>query len=252
MLSLMFILSGCGKVEKEDAATGPDTSAPEVSVPEKTGPKSFYCHFKADFTQRINRAGEGETTIEGTTWENCTSTRTESSMTPPGVPAPIRFVSINRPDLNVSWQLFEKSRKYVENPLDEPASGEGYQGPPIYDKTKASYEKEGTETVNGYDCVKYKVTVSVPGEELQEFYVWSAKDLKDLVIRQEFTMADGSMYTWELSNIELGKQPDDVFEIPAGYTKATEAEMGTLMMQEMMGGSMPTMPNMPMAPPTGE
>jgi hypothetical protein len=100
--------------------------------------------------------------------------------------------------------------------------------------------------------VKYVVTVPVAGSDVQEFYVWSAKDLKDMIIREEFTMADGTMYLWELDNIELGKQPDDVFEIPADYTKATESEMGNLMMREMMGGDMPAMPNMPTMPPVEE
>lgn len=247
ILSLLFIHSGCEKIEREDIAPGPEAPGPKT-----TGPKTFYCHFKADFIQKINRAGEWETTVEGTTWENCTSTRIESSMASPGMPAPIRLVTINRPDLNVSWQLFEKSKKYVEHSLDEPSPGEDFQAPPIYNKTNVDYEKVGTETVNGYDCVKYRATVSAPGEESREFYVWSAKKLKDLIIKQEFAMADGSMYTWELNNIELGQQPDDVFEIPADYTKASEGEMSTLMMREMMGGSMPTMPNIPTMPPTEE
>ncbi|GEM_PF-2446608 len=242
VLSLVFILCSCEKLEEADIGPGP----------KPPGPKTFYCHFKADFVQKMNNGGGMKSTVEGTTWENCTSTRIETLIQSPGMPTPIKLVTINRPDLNLTWQLYEKSKKYIERSLDEPSPGEKFAAPPVYKKADVEYEKVGTETVNGHDCVKYRATVSISGEETQEFYVWSAKDLKDLIIKREFVLADGSLNTWELKNIELGQQPNDLFEIPAGYTKATDDEMSTLMMREMMGGEMPSMPKMPTIPPTEE
>ncbi|MBN1574671.1 MAG: DUF4412 domain-containing protein [Deltaproteobacteria bacterium] len=247
ILSFMLVLCGCEKLQKEDTAPGPEASGPEVSEPEKHGPKTFNCKFKADFVQKMKEAGGWKTIAKGTTWENCSSTRTETSMDAPGMPAPIKLITITRPDLNLSWQIFEKSKKYVERPLDQPVSGEGFRDPSLYKKVDVDYERVGTETVNGHDCVKYRGTVSISGEGPQEFYVWSARDLKDLIIKKEFVMADGSIYSWEIDNIELGEQSDDVFEIPAGYTKASDDEIGTLMMMEVMGGKMPSMPIVPSA-----
>lgn len=228
VLSFALLYSGCGK---------------------KTPTKDFYCHYKADFVQKMNKNGDWMTTIEGTTWENCSAARIETTMSSPGMPNPITLVTISRPDLDVSWQLFAKSKKYIEHSLDEPSGGGELQAPPIDFRASASYEEVGEETVNGYDCVKYKATITLSEEKTQEFYLWSAKELKDLVIKREFSLPDGSLYIWELNNIEIGKQPEDVFEIPADYTRATEAEMSTLMMKEMMGDSMPMIP---MMPPTTE
>ncbi len=231
ILSFTLLYSGCGK---------------------KTPTIDFYCHYKADFVQKMNKNGEWKTIVEGTTWENCSAMRIETTMSSPGMPNPITFITISRPDLDVSWQLFKKSKKYIEHSLDETIDGRNVEAPPIDIRAAANYEELGKETVNGYDCVKYKATISVSEERSQEIFMWSAKELKDLVIKREFSMPDGSLYTWELSNIEIGEQPKDVFEIPADYTKATEAEMSTLMMKEMMGDSMPMIPMMPPMPPATE
>jgi len=226
VLSFAFLYSGCVK------------KAPTID---------FYCHYKADFSQKVNKNGELTTTIEGTTWENCSATRTETTISSPGMPNPITIITISRPDLDVSWQLFPKSKKYIEDSLSEPPGAEELQAPPIDFRAATNYEEVGKETVNGYDCVKYKATISLPDEESSEFYVWSAKELKDLIIKREFLLPDGSLSAWELSNIEIGEQPEGLFEIPADYIKATEAETSTLMMKEMMGDFMPIIPMMPPA-----
>jgi hypothetical protein len=93
-------------------------------------------------------------------------------------------------------------------------------------------EKIGSETVNGYDCDIY---VLDPGTEgIPDITIWSAKKLDGVVVKTLMEMPNNTNIINELMNVDTGKQPASLFELPDGYTKATEDEIGMIMMQEMM------------------
>jgi hypothetical protein len=77
----------------------------------------------------------------------------------------------------------------------------------------------GKETIEGRAVEKWEVVIEAPGRKATRTFQWYDPELK-LAVRQEF--ADGAVS--EMKNIRVGKQPDDLFVVPAGYTRAPEPE----------------------------
>jgi hypothetical protein len=216
VFSLAAVLVGCSK--------GPGGGLGPGKMP------TFPCSFSADFVQSTVRGGAASPVMSGKTYSNCELNRMESRMNQPGAPA-FTMITITRPDKGVTWQLFPKSMKYIERAI-ETREGE----PPIYNpkNVKIDAEKIGEETVGGHPCVKWKVTVTMPDAKTSTYYSWGAQDLDNFEIKKEFEgTAPGESLVIEYSNVVLGDPDKSVFEIPAGYTIATESEMNALMMQEM-------------------
>ncbi len=214
ILALAF--SACSKGPKEGAG----------------GPLGFWCKYQADITQSIVKGGVTNTVMTGNIATNCELTRMENKIVQPGVPA-YTMIFIRRPDLGVNWQLFPKSMKYIETPI-KPETGLK-EAPLMAQPKDVKVDKEnlGAETVDGHPCIKWKVTLTHPDGKQDTYYAWSATDLKDLVIKQEFETTPGQTYVMQLTNITIGDPAKETFEIPAGYTKAPESEMNALMMNEM-------------------
>jgi outer membrane lipoprotein-sorting protein len=78
---------------------------------------------------------------------------------------------------------------------------------------------QGKETVEGRGVEKWEVVVEAPGRQPSRTFQWYDPELK-LAVRQEFPGGAVS----ELKNIRVGKQPDDLFVVPAGYTRAQQPE----------------------------
>lgn len=118
-------------------------------------------------------------------------------------------VTILRLDKKVSWTLLpEQQYMEVNLPFD-----------PNQPNLDIEYKMEtlGSETVNGYSCQiiqytykerKYGILVQWFSEELGFAVKTQTKDAKGKVTS-----------TVEYQNIVEGKQPDELFEIPSGYTK---------------------------------
>lgn len=78
---------------------------------------------------------------------------------------------------------------------------------------------QGKETIEGRAVEKWEVLVEAPGRQATRTFQWYDPELK-LAVRQEFPGGGVS----ELKNIRIGKQPDDLFVVPAGYTLAPQPE----------------------------
>jgi hypothetical protein len=119
-------------------------------------------------------------------------------------------ISINRLDKAVTWLLLP-NRSYVELPLriDQlPRVGPRVEG-------EIARKRLGTEVIGGLATEKYEVIVE--SEKKREIlYQWVAPDIKFAV---KTASADGQ---WEsiYSSVMLGPQKPQLFELPAGYTKA--------------------------------
>jgi hypothetical protein len=215
---LVFGVAACSK--------GPFSGKPGIK-----GMPTFPCKFQADFTQTMVKNGVTSPGISGKTYTNCELYRMETRTEQPGAPA-FTMIVISRPDLGVTWQLFPKSMKYVERAIKPPTPG----GPPpvVNPKDiKIDAEKLGEETVSGHPCIKWKVTMTMPDGKSTVYYSWGAQDLENFEIKKEFQNAPGESMVFEYSNVVLGDPDKSVFEIPAGYTKASEGELSMLMMKEM-------------------
>jgi hypothetical protein len=72
----------------------------------------------------------------------------------------------------------------------------------------------GNEKVDGRSVEKWEMTVRVPNQAPTSTFQWYDPELK-LAVREEFPGG----YVSELKNVRVGPQPDDLFQVPAGYTR---------------------------------
>jgi hypothetical protein len=79
----------------------------------------------------------------------------------------------------------------------------------------------GKETLDGRAVEKWEMTNTVPGHDSTRTVQLYDPELK-LAIREEFPGG----YVSELKNIRIGPQPDNLFVVPAGYSRMTMPEGG--------------------------
>lgn len=119
-------------------------------------------------------------------------------------------VAIHRLDKVVTWLLLP-NQTYIEIPLrfDQiPRMAPTIEG-------EVQRKRVGTEQVGGRKTDKYEVTVDVKGQK-EIVYQWVATDIN---IPMKTSSADGGREN-AYSYVNVGRQPDHLFELPAGYTKA--------------------------------
>ena len=119
-------------------------------------------------------------------------------------------IAIHRLDKTITWLLLP-NRKYVEMPLRLD------QAPPIAPKLEGEVERRrvGSEQVGGRKTDKYEVTVDVNGQK-EVLHQWVAPDIN---LPMKTTSADGRREN-AYGYVKVERQPDRLFELPAGYTQA--------------------------------
>lgn len=120
-----------------------------------------------------------------------------------------KMITLSRGDKKTGYTLYPNVKKYLVH--DEAGEDE--------EKPKVEKTKVGTETVNGYLCDKYKVTVAYKEGAPQEGFIWNAQKLGGMTVRSEVENKDFKITT-DLKNIVLKTPPASLFELPADYTKA--------------------------------
>ncbi|MGE5553330.1 MAG: DUF4412 domain-containing protein [Betaproteobacteria bacterium] len=118
-------------------------------------------------------------------------------------------VMIIRFDKKVAWQLMPEN-KYIEIPVPV-----NKNSPPPDDFERVVL---GTDTVGGYFCdvIQY---VPKKSKTLPTITQWIAKDLM-IGVKIETKDAKGKVLeVIEYRNIQIGPQPDALFELPAGAQK---------------------------------
>jgi hypothetical protein len=146
-------------------------------------------------------------------------------------------IQIFRFDTKVMWQLMPSEKMYMEQSIAGKVQGN--------DPSQWTYDDTvmGKETLNGMKVTKYKtIATSADGKKFGGFS-WRTKE--GISIKQDLLYKEGNdkkrMLT-ELSNLKIGKQDPNLFEIPDGFQKFD--------MAGMMGGAMRgTMGREPMGQP---
>jgi hypothetical protein len=128
-------------------------------------------------------------------------------------------VSIVRIDKKLVWMLLPEQKMYMEMPAEAQNLSMSVEKVP----GEISRRFIGAEPVDGRDTEKYEVTYQNQGKA-ETIYVWLSKDL-------HFPLKSAALdnsWTVEYTNVKEGPQPQDMFELPAGYKKfeygATAAE----------------------------
>lgn len=86
----------------------------------------------------------------------------------------------------------------------------------MFDGQTTEFKFVAMEELNGRRVEKWGLVVTMPGQPETRTSQWFDPEL-EFAVRQEFP---GGMVS-ELKNIRVGKQPDDLFKIPAGYERMT-------------------------------
>lgn len=124
--------------------------------------------------------------------------------------SPRPMTTITRLDKKVVWSIMPQQKMYMEIPFNPK------RRPMVEGKVQGEIARKllGTGEVNGHPTKKYLVTYKSEGKETQ-VYQWIATDI-NFPVKTE--AVDGS-WTQEYKNIKLGRQPDSLFKVPAGYKK---------------------------------
>jgi outer membrane lipoprotein-sorting protein len=122
-----------------------------------------------------------------------------------------KSITIIRADKNVAWMLMPEQKMYMETKLGtNQLLGRTEKLPGEIERKKV-----GPESVNGMSCEKYLITYKADEKaESTQVYQWISREN----IPVKFAAIDGS-WSSEYRNISKGKQPDSLFELPAGYKK---------------------------------
>ena len=118
--------------------------------------------------------------------------------------------SITRQDKNTMWVVMPEEKSYIEMTFDptlKPKVDEKFTG-------EISRKLIGSENINGHTSDKYEVTYKEKNKVVK-VYQWIAKDINFPI---KTAAVDGS-WSSEFKNIKIGKQPDNLFEVPSGYQK---------------------------------
>jgi hypothetical protein len=118
--------------------------------------------------------------------------------------------TIIRRDKNIMWVLMPAQNMYMEQPIRTNNI--------VVAREKMPGEIErvsmGQESIDGQMTTKYRITYSEGGTKTT-IYQWFSSGLPIPVK----TMTEDGSWTMEYKNIKTGKQPDSLFEIPAGFKK---------------------------------
>ena len=141
------------------------------------------------------------------------------------------MVTITLTDEKKMIMMSTANKMYFEQPIRD-------ERPSIYD-SRAVIEKKkiGSETIDGHPCIKYDAVYYFKDQPAEKYKatIWEAQDLGGLVIKNEMIIPEDKrrggpekMVT-EMKDIKVGGANPSMFEIPAGYKKASN-------MMELMGG----------------
>jgi hypothetical protein len=133
-------------------------------------------------------------------------------------------ITILRLDQKKMFMFMEHNKTYLELPFDKDIFTASDL---TWGVVEIKREKLGTETVNGYEATKYRITSKAMGTSITLFQ-WMAPEFDPMPVRSE-----GMGITQEMRNIKTGRPDASLFELPKGYTRDKKTED---VMKSMLGG----------------
>jgi outer membrane lipoprotein-sorting protein len=144
------------------------------------------------------------------------------------------------------YQLFTGTKKYHVSDVTELETDGPMAGVADFEiwAKENNLQKTGTESIEGFACDIYEGTIEVDEEtgETAPMKIWLSRKLQ-YPLKSETVMPDPVGRVVSLvKNIKTGKQPDHLFEIPEGYTRAASMEqaMGMPDMSQFSEEKMPS------------
>src|SRR5690606_5250072 len=133
------------------------------------------------------------------------------------------FTAIIREDREVLWTLMPQQNMYLEVSFDarEIGSGGAFEGAEVLQSRAL-----GSEEVNGQRTTRYELTVRDPSGETASGALWATADM--IPVKMDMVVEGGGHVVLELRDIQVGPQPDSLFDVPAGYTALSLGSLGGL------------------------
>ena len=139
---------------------------------------------------------------------------------------------ITRHDKHVSWTLMPEEKMYMEAPGNPASSGAS---------DLSNYQVEqtalGEESLNGVVMHKSKILMTGKDGTKMGGFMWTTKEgILAKIDAIAIEKGQKSRFKMEQTNIQIGKQPAELFEIPKGFEKLDMGGMG--MGMDMLKGMM--------------
>lgn len=128
----------------------------------------------------------------------------------------MNMVNITRHDKKVVWVLMPETKTYMEMPMGSQSS------PGDLSSYKMENSEVGKETMNGMATTKSKLVMT--GQDDTKFggFMWSTKE--GIMVKMDtiaIEKGEKMRMKQELTNIKIGKQDPQLFEIPPGYQRTS-------------------------------
>ena len=149
-------------------------------------------------------------------------------------------VRIIRLDRKLVWSLSPEDKLYLESSLDEALGRQpGNEGKP--QEPQLTFTPDGSETIDGRNATKQTVRGKNEDGSPIEGAVWVSDD--GIVLRVDSVVVDedGGRHRirMELHHLRVAPQDPKLFEIPAGYKRASQYQLGA---PSGVGASGPSVP----------
>jgi len=158
------------------------------------------------------------------------------------------MVSIMRHDMGMLWMLMPGGL-YMEQPLDfsAPTMGPGQppRAPTVAEGSVVSeFTAEGQEEINGFETTRYRMKAENADGSVVAGQIWLTEQNIPIQIRMLVESgAETGDVVISLRDLTIGDQPDNLFEIPAGYQKMNLAGMPGFAPPESNGDVSPDDPS---------
>ena len=139
-------------------------------------------------------------------------------------------VIITRQDTGKNYMLMPSMSMYREMDI------KGLQEAGSSDVDFSEASKVGRETINGFDCTKYKAKFKDQQGGKGGGYYWVSDEgiLMKVDMIYQSRKQKGQRMVFEMRDVQIGPQDPNEFEVPANYSK-----MGFGSMMSQMGGARP-------------
>ena len=121
-----------------------------------------------------------------------------------------RIISLFRPDKKVTYVVYPGIQSYQTLPLAK-ADNDAFEKGLKLEKTAL-----GKETLDGHDCVKYKVVVKDTNGPVLQAVTWNAADLKDFPLQIEMKEKINTV-RMHFTQLRFTKPDPQQFDVPAAY-----------------------------------
>lgn len=121
-----------------------------------------------------------------------------------------RIISLFRPDKKVTYVIYPGIQSYQIIPLAKADNDAFEKG------LKLEKAALGKETLDGHDCVKYKVVVKDTNGPVLQAVTWNAADLKDFPLQIEMKEKINTV-RMHFTQLRFTKPDPQQFNVPAAY-----------------------------------